>query len=356
MIDIQNLKSQIDENKIIQIMDSFGVDNVQQNEKYLIFYSICHHPEDFSEHKAKLYYYIENQSFYCFVCGFSGDIFELIQHIKQCNLKDAIKIISSICNLDISEVDKKQDKVIQIDEWQKIKRYLPNESFDEPIKKYNVDVLSLFDNIYHQSWIDDGITVSTMEKFQIGWYGKNLQITIPVFDEFGHLVGVHGRNTNQYLISKGLKYQPVKTLTEEYKFPTGKILYGLYENKTNIVNTKEVILVEAPKSVLQAETILPVNNCVALFGWNCQKYRRDLLLDYGINHVIIGIDKQFQSKDSDEYLIYIKQVKKIIKLFQAYCKVSVLFDDKNLLGYKNSPFDKGKKTYELLYKNMIHIN
>ena len=355
MIDIQTLKEQIDENKIIQLMDSFGVEVAQQNEKCLIFYSVCHHPNDFNEHKPKLYYYIDTRSFYCFVCGFSGDIFELIKQIRQCNLRDCIDYIVSICGIQIKEIDK-NNKQVQIDEWQCIKKYLPNESFEETIPTYDKSVLNLFSKLYTQSWINDGISIQAMQKFQIGWYGKNRQITIPVFNVDGNLVGIHGRNTNQYLVSKGLKYQPVKTLSEEYKFPTGKILYGLYENQKNIADTKEVVLVEAPKSVLQAETILPINNCVALFGWNCQKYRRDLLLKYNINHVIIGIDKQFEQIGTDEYLTYVKQVKKIIKLFRAYCKVSVLFDANNILSYKDSPFDKGKQAYELLKQNIIHIN
>lgn len=356
-MDIQKLKSQLDENKIIQIMDSFGVDVVQQNDKYLIFYSICHHPKDLTEHKAKLYYYVETQTFYCFVCGFSGDIIELIKQITQYKLKQCVDYIVSVCNLDTSLLNETSSKSkIQVDDWQNIKRYLPNNSFEEPIQIYDKSVLQLFSNFYHQSWIDDGISIQAMKKFQIGWYGKNRQITIPVFDIDNNLIGIHGRNTNQYLVDKGLKYQPVKTLTQEYKFPTGKILYGLYENKQNIADTKEAILVEAPKSVLQAETILPVNNCVALFGWNCQKYRRDMLLKCGVNHIIIGLDKQFQTVDSDEYLTYVKQVKKIIKLFQAYCKVSVLFDANNILSYKDSPFDKGKEKYELLKSKMIHIN
>ena len=73
-----------------------------------------------------------------------------------------------------------------------------------------------------------------MSRFNIGWYSRNAQITIPVFNTNGDLIGIHARNTRKTLVDKGLKYQPLKTLNCEYKFPTGQAIYGLYEQQDNI--------------------------------------------------------------------------------------------------------------------------
>lgn len=346
MIDIDKIKSQITEDDIISIMDSFGVPFVKQDTKEIIFYSICHHPDDFMEHKPKLYYYIESKSFYCFSCGWSGDIFDLVKKIKSIDFINSINWICKQLNID---VDKLENKSQNIDNWKSMKRFLPY-SNSEPIELtiYNKADLALFDRYYHQSWLNDGITKASMDKFHIGWYGRNAQISIPVFDIDDNLIGIHARNTRRILIEKGFKYQPLKTLNYEYKFPTGQVLYGLKENLDAIKSSQMAILFEAPKSVLQMESILNNNISVAMFGWNCQKYKRDLLLDIGVKKVYVAIDKQYENINSPKFDIYKQQVNKIVRLFKPYCQTNVIWDNKELLGYKDSPSDKGKEIWKQL--------
>ena len=124
----------------------------------------------------------------------------------------------------------------------------------------------------------------------------------------------------------------------------------IYQNIKNIQNSKSVILFEAPKSVLQYESISDANNSLALFGWNCNKARRDMLVELGVNEVTIALDKQYPNTKSPEFDIYIKQVKKIINLFKPYCQVNVIWDKEDLLSYKDSPTDKGKEVFDILYE------
>lgn len=350
-IDFHSIKEQLDTDYIISIMDNLSIPFVQQNYKYVIFYSVCHHPNDYLEHKPKLYYYIDTKSFYCFSCDWSGDIFALVQKIKNISLQKAVKYICQLCHIEIIS----QTDDLSIDNWQGMKRYLPGKNVVEPVKIYNKNVLQLFKPYIHQSWLDDKISKKTIDKYQIMWYNKNEQIIIPVFDVDGNLVGIHGRNTKKWLVDKGLKYQPVKTLNEEYKFPTGQILYGLYQNQSDIEKTKEVTIFEAPKSVLQADSILEQNNTVALFGWNMQPMRRDILIKYNIQSVNIALDKQYQSIDDAEFQIYRAHVNKVVRLFKPYCDVYVIWDSENLLDYKDSPTDKGKDVWDKLYTNRILV-
>ena len=347
-IDFEYIKQQIDIDQIISIMDNLGVPFVKQDNKQIIFYSICHHHSDFLQHKPKLYYYIQSKSFYCYICSFNGDIFSLVQQVLNYDsVVQAVEYVCDICKIDISTCQVKPN----IDNWQSMKRYLPNHNEAEPLKIYNKNVLRLFKPYIHESWAAENISKKTIDKYQIMWYNKNEQIIIPVFDIDGNLVGIHGRNTKKWLVNKGLKYQPVKTLNEEYKFPTSQVLYGLYQNQVAIEQTKEVTIFEAPKSVLQANDILERNNTVALFGWNMQPMRRDILIKYNIQSVNIALDKQYQSLDDAEFQIYQAHVNKIVRLFQPYCDVYVIWDSENLLDYKDSPTDKGKNVWDKLYNN-----
>jgi hypothetical protein len=42
--------------------------------------------------------------------------------------------------------------------------------------------------------------------------------------------------------------------------------------------------------------------------------------------------------------------------YSKYCNFYLLYDTKNLLQEKDSPFDKGQEVFEELYKNKIKIN
>ena len=77
MIDIQDLKSQIADNDIKNIMEDLDISFVKENTKELIYMTGCHNV-DSDNGSPKLYYYKESQSFHCYTCGFSGDIIALI--------------------------------------------------------------------------------------------------------------------------------------------------------------------------------------------------------------------------------------------------------------------------------------
>ena len=172
-----------------------------------------------------------------------------------------------------------------------------------------------------------------MEMFRICFYPYAQQIVIPVFDENGNLIGLHGRNLIPELIEAGYKYLPVKLVNgvdekgnhgTEFRFNTSNVLYGLNLTKSNIEYTGEVTLFEAPKSVMQMNDILFLNNTVGMFGMNLQNKRRDMLLKLGVNK------------------------------FKGFAEVNVIYDaddDFPLLDYKDSPSDKGEEIWDLLYKN-----
>lgn len=352
MIDIEALKAKIDSDDIISLLDSLNVPLVKADEQAMIFYSACHWHDECEKHKPKLYVYPDG-TVHCYSCSFHGDIISLIQQIKQCDFKQSIAYICKILHINADECMQNT----AIDPWQKeLKKFLPNAEPDEvDIPIYDKQVLDLFESTPHQSWLNDGINQDIMSQFNIGWYGRNAQITIPVFNPNGDLIGIHARNTRKALVDKGLKYQPLKTLNCEYKFPTGQVIYGLYEQQDNIQDNKQVILYEAPKSTLQSLSQGIDIPALGMFGWNFNKLRRNILLEYNINSVIIALDKQYIQPNGAEFDIYVKQVKKIANLFKPYCNVYVLYDDKGLLGYKDSPIDKGRDVFNKLYERRIKL-
>jgi hypothetical protein len=137
---------------------------------------------------------------------------------------------------------------------------------------------------------------------------------------------------------------------DEYKFQMGLELFGLNYNKINIEKSKEVILVESPKSVMQTDNFDMPNICCALFGMNFSLQKLKLLLTFGTERYIICLDKQYKEINDKEYKVWVKKINKIIDIIRPHAKeISVMWDKDNLLDYCDSPTDKGNDIFMKLY-------
>lgn len=360
MINVKKLKESLTTDNIITLLDSLGADCTKQSDKELIFSSICCR-ENAREHSAKLYYYVESQSFYCYKCQTHCDIIELVKLVKNLSFIDALAWICDELHID-SEIFQRKSSIVQYDWKRDLSRYLKRSIDYDDLVVYDDKILNFFKQEYYTGWMEEGISIETMEKYEIGWYDSNNTITIPVRDDNDNLVGIHGRNLDPFDVECGRKYTPVKLLDgTEYRFPTSQVLFGLNHTKENIIKTKEIVLFEAPKSVLQMDTITNCNNSVGLFGINCSKYKRDYILSLGVESVVIALDRQYhdvmeKNAESCEFLQYKKNVEKIANLFSGFANVYVVFDDKHRLDYKDSPSDKGKYVWEELYNERVEYN
>ena len=77
MVDAKTIKNSLTEDQIKKILNSFGASVFSETENEIIFPSLCHHI-DFKNHKAKLYYYKQTKSFYCYSCSFRCTDFDEI--------------------------------------------------------------------------------------------------------------------------------------------------------------------------------------------------------------------------------------------------------------------------------------
>lgn len=354
MIDIQDLKSQITDDNIKDIMDDLNISFVKENTKELIYMTGCHNVNS-DNGSPKLYYYKESQSFHCYTCGFSGDIIALIaERWKLLNktfiFMDIIHYLIKIVKYQGSQNETKEFN------WQKyFNKFSQNEIKNDNLTIYDKNILDNLDVLYPDNLLKDNISKSAIDKFQIKYYIPKGQICFPVFNINGDLVGIQARNTNQDLIDKGYKYIPLKTLSTEYKFPTSQCLFGLYQNQDNIRQTKEVILFEAAKSVLQLEEYVKMNNSVGLFGVNASIDKIYQLLQLGVNKINIALDKQYHQIKDENFEKWLKWVKKIYEKCRPYCDVYVIYDKENLLDFKDSPTDKGVDIWNELYYNRVKL-
>lgn len=345
MIDIQSLKSQLTDDRIIELMDAMGAPLMKADSNNLIFSSICHHGADCQAHKPRLYYYVESQSWFCFVCHFSGDTISLVQHVKHLDFNQAVSYICSLLHLQVGQIEQNE----QLDNWAELRRFLPNaEPEPDKLLTYDKSILSLFDHLYPQEWIDYGISADILDKFGIGWYARQACISIPVVFN-GQLVGVRGRYTREQDIAKG-KYRPICTLDGTVlKFPSSACLYGYDQNKTAIEKSRQVVLFESEKSVLKSPQY-GIDNALAVFGSNISKQHIQLLLELGVNDVVIAFDSDYHQVGDDEFKFFVVKMKKLTAKLKPYFTTSIVWNNQGYDMYKcnmmDLPYEQAMKLWE----------
>lgn len=95
---------------------------------------------------------------------------------------------------------------------------------------------------------------------------------------------------------------------------------------------------------------------VAVCGSTFTAYQFNLLKELGVEEIIVAFDKQFQTVGDEEWKAWTKKLKQIHQRFGKIVQISFMFDKWDLLGYKDSPIDKGKETFLELFKKRVRID
>ncbi len=352
----QELKDKLTEDDIRTLLVEMNATFYYEDDDIWITDTICHHGT-----KPKLYYYKESKSFHCYTeCG-QLDIISVVMGFKGYEIEELPKAISWISiKLNIDNCEYGFGKQEQISDWDFIRKYKRNtkkESIAKPLIPYDDSILKIFQEFYYEGWITEGISIETMKKYKIMYSTWQQKIIIPHFDINNQLLGVRGRSLIEDEIELFGKYTPFKIGKKFYNHSLGQNLFGLNQNLKAIQDKKKIMLVEAEKSVFQTDTMFGENNfTVALCGSNLTDFQKGMILMLGVKEVIIALDKQYQTLDSEECKQWTKHIKeKIIDKLSPFVKVSVLWDSGNILPYKASPTDMGKEILLKLMEQKIYV-
>lgn len=305
----------------------------------------------------KLVFYKDTKIYMGYTASTSYDIISLCQ-IRLGLLGephafiDAINFIIKTVGLEIETVQRINKP--NLCDWQSgLEKFVRFRSTGSTLEPYDKSILEQLDHSVPQQWLDEGISLDTMLKYQIGYYERSQVTTIPCFNRSGELIGIRCRHWRPDEIEAG-KYRPLSLLDgTTFKFPTNNVFFGINWNWGEIERTGHVILAEAEKSVMKADTWWgEKSNVLALYGSNLGLQRRNQLIKLGVNHVTIAIDSDFHKIDDEEYDKFEKKVLALAKLFKGYAHVDVIYNNIGLTdAYKSSPFDFDEATYNLMWEN-----
>ncbi len=163
------------------------------NSDYYSLRTACHNIEG---GKFNLSFYIDSMSFTCWSeCNCTFDIFQLITKVMKTrgNPMSFIQVMRYICNelnIPFNFKDKEERDMSNIYDYSYLSKYTKINKQKQELQIYDKSILNYFENLYHEDWIDNYISIETMEKYGIKWYGYHSSIVIPCFNLDGELIGM----------------------------------------------------------------------------------------------------------------------------------------------------------------------
>lgn len=355
MLDSNQVKEKLTVDDIIKICcDLQGDDNVYYDAKGNPMFNTCidHDGGD----SYKLVYYDSTKLFHCYTRGTTKDLFEIVQYAKGFeSFIDAFQYVVQYFHLKNTgfEAPAKLTSDWDIFQFVKDKESVVEEVQNDEVKVINENMLEYFYPMAAPyEWKKEGIAAEVMYQYGIRIDSALHHIIIPQRNIKGELIGIRRRSFDPFEVAAGKKYMPVFIEGDVYATPTSKTLFGIYENQTTIRKLKRVLLVEGEKSVMQLATMYGQNNCWALacYGSSLSSDHIKLLLELGVEEVVLGFDREFNGSGVDKDILeYKEKLYKVVKPLLPYMRVAIIMDTDHLTQYKDSPTDRGKEIFEKLY-------
>lgn len=341
-----------------EIIENLTVENIEEilnkleipfkdTEKALIMPTACHN-DDIETASWKLYYYKDTHLFHCYTdCGDTFSIFKFLKRYYETRqieydwYNDIFKLITGFSAPAPSAQTYKSIR----------DNYKPQKSRKE-LPTYPNGIIDCFIKFYPVEWLMDNITPTAMDKYNIRFSVTQNKIIIPHYNINGELVGIRGRALDPFEVENFGKYMPVQIEGKWYSHPLSLNLYGLNYNKDNIKKDGICYIFESEKSVMQCENFEMRNYAVASCGSNVNKYQIDILMRYcAPRYVVVCFDKE-EKEGEDKYF---NKLWNMCKKYTDYCNMSFIYDRNNLLKLKDSPSDRGEKTFIKLLEERIIV-
>ena len=351
------IKNSLTLEQINDYLGELGGEPQWQN-NLIVAKTICHCGES-----HKLFYYDNTKLFKCYTdCGDTFDIFDLVLRVRlhedeNYQLPQAINEVATYFGFSKSETT--FDNTSSMEDWKIFDGYerisdIKGKDQIVELKTYDDAILRYLPHPRIISWEREGIKRDIMEECGICYDPKNNGIVIPHYDMNGNLIGIRERTLVKENEAFG-KYRPAYLNKQLYNHPLSFNLYNLNKSKDAIKIMKKAIVFESEKSCLLFASYFGMENdiSVACCGSSLLAHQIQLLLNLGVEEIIIGFDKQFQKAGDKEWEKWTKKLKGFYDKYGAYTQISFLFDNGDLLNYKSSPIDEGKDKFIKLFNERI---
>ena len=269
--------------------------------------------------------------FYDYSSGIGGNVFTFTRYYFHCSSAEAVEKLEAFAGADGGTCTRhaRLDATQVCRKYQRVKPR-PKESKGVLLAD---DYMSRFEKRQDKLlvWEREGISLSSMEKFQVFYDAFSNRLVYPVRNADGKIVNVGGRTLDPDFKEKGLR-----KYTYFFGWGTMDTIYGLSENMEEIKKRHEVILFEGCKSVLLADS-WGIHNTGALLTSHLNPNQLRILAKLGCR-VVFALDNDVDIRKDHN-----------IKKLQQFVTIEYIHDTEELLCEKDSPVDRGKEVFQRLY-------
>ena len=277
-----------------------------------------------------------NGLWYCFGCGKGGTLVSFAMRYHHISYDAAIAHLCQYAGISEKCVDTRLEAVRIMKSYQKRR----NQSKVPTYKVLDPDHMLRFETNWDKAkiWEGEGIGRESMVKFDVKYDGFDNRLVFPIRSISGQIINVCGRTLDTEYKAKGLR-----KYTYLQKMGVLDTIYGLYENKDEILRKKEIILFEGSKSVMKADT-WGQKNTAALLTSHINTHQAKILIQLGVR-VVFALDVEVDPRKDKEF-----------PKLSRYLTLETVRDFDGLLEPKMAPVDAGKSTWNALYEGRRRIN
>lgn len=278
----------------------------------------------------------ETNTFYDFSSGKGGNVLNFIRFYNHCSFNEAVEILKKYAGCDGEVVPKKKMAAIEV-----AKRYKSRKKQTKVVqtKVLPDDYMLRYERNPEKLavWEAEGISEASLERFQVAYDSITDRLVYPIRNANGEIVNVGART-----LDPDWKQKKLRKYSYLFSWDGGmNTVFGIAENKEEILKKREIIIFEGAKSVMMADS-WGVKNCGALLTSHLSQFQLKILAKLGVR-VVFALDKEVVIRDDPN-----------IARLKRYVSVDYIWDRDGLLDEKDSPVDKGVEAFMKLYEGRLH--
>lgn len=316
---------------IQNVLEYFGYANIKIHDKYMSFGR-----DEESSAKAIVIRLVNNKYLYVidYPRNINKDFFSYIIEQRGVTFKDVIGVVNRELGIQDYSIFYEQPKAFG-GFYDKIRRDNPA----TPPKIYDISVLDEYVKVGNAMFLHDHISLQAQKFFDIRFDVENDGVVIPIFDQFGNLMGAKERVN--HAVDEG---------EQKYWYPIGcscsKTLYGYAQNYKFLTENK-ILIFEAEKSVMQCFSF-GLRNAVALGSGSISRTQIRMLYEVQPLEVVFLHDVGYEMES-------IMRNVQMYKRFGRFSETRVGYWNWEKSGYKEkySPSDLGKDELERILREEI---
>ena len=317
---------------ICEVLNHFSYAHIKVRDKYISFGR-----DQQSSPKSIVLWLVNNPYLYIkdYPRNINKDMFSYIIDQRGVTFRDVITIVNQSLGItDYNSYFYKPKKAFG-GFYNKVKK----ETVITPPKIYDRCILDAYKQVGNLRFVKDHIDLMTQRYFNIMFDTYNDGIVIPIYDEFGSLIGVKERVNHEIGEDEQKYWYP-------YPCQMSKTLYG-YSHNYNFLTENTVLIFEAEKSVMQCHSY-GIRNAVALGSGSISRNQIKMLHEIQPERVIflhdVGYERESIIRNINAY-----------KNFSRFSETEVGYWDFTKGRYKDkySPSDFGKDELNRILKEEI---